>query len=200
MALLLHQSLYFTVICLTVLRLINACVNDHGCPRPKSCCDGICRFSCTCTSSSDCDWNEKCCSDRHCVDGFELCPQHLPVYFITVAACSMAFITFLCLMLICYWARCCPWYKNRIARRRKHQKDVMLERSYFTTLSATNMTQELHFSRCTSATEIFTSAIFTTLDGKSREIFKLYCTKNMPAVTLYADDLIIYSPTNRNFR
>ena len=145
MALLLHQSLYFTVICLTVLRLINACVNDHGCPRPKSCCDGICRFSCTCTSSSDCDWNEKCCSDRHCVDGFELCPQHLPVYFITVAACSMAFITFLCLMLICYWARCCPWYKNRIARRRKHQKDVMLERSYFTTLSSTNMTQELHF-------------------------------------------------------
>ena len=75
----------------------------HNCA--KICCDGICRFSCTCTSCIDCDWNEKCCSDHQYVDGFDLCSEPLPVYFITVGVCSMAFITFVCLMIICCWAR-----------------------------------------------------------------------------------------------
>lgn len=145
MALSPQQALYLTVACLAHFGLIEACLNDDSCPRSKSCCDGICRFSCTCTTSSDCDWDEKCCSDNQCVDGFELCPQPVPVYFITVGACSAAFITFLCLMLICYWARCCPWYKRRIARRRRLQRDATLERSHFTTLSSTKMTQELYF-------------------------------------------------------
>lgn len=140
-----HQALYLAVVCLACSRFTDACINDRGCPSAKICCDGTCRFSCTCTSSIDCDWSEKCCADHRCVDGFDLCSEPLPVYFTTVGVCSVAFITFLCLMLICYWARCCPWYKHRIARRRRYQRDATLERSYFTTISSTNMTQELHF-------------------------------------------------------
>ena len=145
MALGLQQALQFSLFFLSISCPTEACVNDHSCPTPKSCCKGICRFSCSCTSSSDCDWNEKCCSDHQCVDSFEICPQSFPVYFVIIGACSMAFVTFLCFMLICYWARCCPWYKRRIARRRKNLKDDTLERSYFTTLSSTNMIKELHF-------------------------------------------------------
>lgn len=145
MALSPQQALHVIVVCLAYFQLIEACVNDHGCPSPKSCCNGICRFRCTCVSSSDCDWDEKCCSNNQCVDGFELCPQPLPVYFITLGACSLAFITFLGLMLVCYWARCCPWYKRRIARRRRLPRDATLERSYFTTLSLSNMPEELYF-------------------------------------------------------
>lgn len=145
MALGLQQALQFSLFFLSISCPTEACVNDHSCPTPKSCCSGICRFSCSCTSSSDCDWNEKCCSDHQCVDSFEICPQSFPVYFVIIGACCMAFVTFLCLMLICYWVRCCPWYKRRIAPRRKNLKDDTLERSYFTTLSSTNMIKELHF-------------------------------------------------------
>lgn len=187
MALSPQQALHVIVVCLAYSQLIEACVNDHGCPSPKSCCNGICRFRCTCVSSSDCDWDEKCCSNNQCVDGFELCPQPLPVYFITLGACSLAFITFLGLMLVCYWARCCPWYKRRIARRRRLPRDATLERSYFTTLSLSNMPQELYFP---DAPPSRSSAIFTAFPGKSFEIFKLYCTKNVSTATLYADDLI----------
>lgn len=147
MALSLQQVLHLTVVCLACSRLADACLNDRGCPGSKSCCDGICRFSCTCTSSNECDWNEKCCADMKCVDGVDLCHQPFPVYYITVGVCSMAFMTLLCLTLICYWARCCPWYKRRIARRRRKQRDATLERSYFTTVSSTNMTQELRFPK-----------------------------------------------------
>ena len=144
----LQRALQVVAICLVYSQLIGACLDDTACPASKSCCNGICRYSCTCESSADCDWDEKCCANRHCADGFELCSQPLPVYFIVIGACSGLTMTFLCLLFICYWARCCPWYKQRIARRRRYHKDldpVTVHRPQFATLSSTNTTQELHF-------------------------------------------------------
>lgn len=140
-------ALYVAVISAVYSQLIEACLDDKSCPSSKSCCNGICRYTCTCESSEDCDWNEKCCSNRQCADGFEICSQPLPVYFITIGVCSVAFMTFLCLLFICYWARCCPWYKQRIARSRRppNDRDATVHRTHIATLSSTNMTQELHF-------------------------------------------------------
>lgn len=143
----LQRTLYVAVICALYSRVIEACIDDTACPRPKSCCAGVCRYSCTCESSTDCDWDEKCCSNRLCMDGFELCSQPLPVYFIVIGACSVVFVAFLCLLLICYWVRCCPWYKRRIARRRRLQNgwDATVHQTHFATLSSAKTTQELHF-------------------------------------------------------
>lgn len=143
----LHRALQVAAICVVYSQVIEACLDDTACPTSKSCCNGICRYSCTCESSADCDWDEKCCANRQCADGFELCSQPLPVYFIAIGTCSVISVTFLCLLFICYWARCCPWYKRRIARRRRHQSgwDATVHRPQFATLSSTNTTQELHF-------------------------------------------------------
>lgn len=143
----LQRALQVAAICVVYSQVIEACLDDTACPTSKSCCNGICRYSCTCESSADCDWDEKCCANRQCADGFELCSQPLPVYFIAIGTCSVISVTFLCLLFICYWARCCPWYKRRIARRRRHQSgwDATVHRPQFATLSSTNTTQELHF-------------------------------------------------------
>ena len=141
------RTLCVAVICVIYSQVIQACLDDTSCPRSKSCCSGICRYSCTCETSADCDWDEKCCANRRCMDGFERCLQPLPFYFIAVAACSALFVTILSLLLICYWVRCCPWYKRRIARRRKLQGgwDDTVHRADFATLSSPKTQQELHF-------------------------------------------------------
>lgn len=140
----LQQALYATVISVVYSHLVQACLDDRGCPGSKTCCNGVCRYSCTCESSADCDWDEKCCSNGKCADGFELCSTPLPVYFITIGACSVALMALLCLLFICYWARCCPLYKRRIARRRRLQS-ATVHRPHLATLQSTNMTQELYF-------------------------------------------------------
>lgn len=145
MALSLQLPLCLITVCLTCSRLTGACVSDRRCPGSKICCNGICRFSCTCISSSDCDWDEKCCSNQQCVDAMDICPQTFPIYLITIGACFVVFVAFLCIALVCYRVRFCPWSKRRIARRRRLQINDTLERSCVTTMASTNLIQELDF-------------------------------------------------------
>ena len=139
------SMLYLSMTCLVCLQLTGACESDRRCPGSKRCCNGICRFSCTCISSSDCDWDEKCCADQTCIDALDMCPQRIPVYVIAMGVFSVAFVAFLCLALVCYRVRSCPWNRRRIAWRRRHEANDTLQRSHFTTLARTNLIQELDF-------------------------------------------------------
>ena len=134
------------VICVCYSRLISGCRHNLDCPNVKVCCSGICRYSCFCQRSFDCDWQEKCCfKDHQCVDSFDLCPQYTPLYIVLIGTSAILFLTLLCVLLICYSVHCCPWYKRRIAKRRNQQDPVTVGQPvHYTTVSSTNMRQELH--------------------------------------------------------
>ena len=80
-----------------------------------------------------------------CIDALDMCPQRIPVYVIAMGVFSVAFVAFLCLALVCYRVRSCPWNRRRIAWRRRHEANDTLQRSHFTTLARTNLIQELDF-------------------------------------------------------
>lgn len=144
MALSLQRAFYLSVISVACYQRVQACLDDKSCPGSKTCCKGVCRYSCTCEGSSDCDWDEKCCSNGLCKDSFELCPNPSSALLIILAVFSGALLALLCFFLTCYLMDRCPWYKRRIARRRRLQS-ATVHRSHLPTLSSTNMTQELRF-------------------------------------------------------
>lgn len=184
------SMLYLSMTCLVCLQLTGACESDRRCPGSKRCCNGICRFSCTCISSSDCDWDEKCCADQTCIDALDMCPQRIPVYVIAMGVFSVAFVAFLCLALVCYRVRSCPWHRRRIAWRRtwseRHASTIT-----FHDISKDKLNPGAGFSWHATSVKFFSVVLFASvINGQSNEIYKFYRSKNMSTRNLFASQMI----------
>lgn len=192
MAVLPCSMLYLSMTCLVCLQITGACESDRRCPGSKRCCNGICRFSCTCISSSDCDWDEKCCADQTCIDALDMCPQRIPVYVIAIYGsvfCGVCSVPLPCACMLQgsqLPLASTPYCMEKMTWSERHASTIT-----FHDISKDKLNPGAGFSWHATSVKFFSVVLFASvINGQSSEIYKFYRSKNMSTTNLFPSQMI----------